>query len=214
MTIGHAPRPDLLEPLLARVGGEHVSEFGALDDLPADRIPRSAAASERAYPLTTRLRDGAAVTIDEADLAPLVQHAIDRAEDAGAVVTLLLCAGGFLDTTARGTLVRPFDAAVAHLGRLGARRLAVVVPYATQVEPSRRKWSAAGFDAAVIVADPGTLDPTAAAGSDAIVLDYVGHPRDAINAVRATTAIPVVDLGESGADAAVAALAALPGRSV
>ena len=206
MTIGQAPRPDLLEPLLAHVGGDGIREFGALDELPADGIPRRTAPSGRAYPLMTRLRDGTSVTIDEADLAPLVQRAIDRAEDAGVVVTLLLCAGGFLETTARGTLVRPFDAAVSQLRRLGAGRLAVVVPSAAQAEPSRRKWSAAGFDPIVLVGEPGTLDATGAAGSDAIVLDYVGHASRTIDALRARTAIPVLDLGECGADAAVAAL--------
>jgi protein AroM len=207
VTIGQAPRPDLLEPLLAHLGRDDIGEFGALDELGADSIPRTTAASERAYPLTTRLRDGAAVTIDETDLAPLVQGAIDRAEDAGAVVTLLLCAGGFLETTARGILVRPFDAAVARLRRLRARRPAVVVPYGAQAEPSRRKWSAAGFDVAVLVGEPGTIDTTFAAGTDAIVLDYVGYPSRAIDALRARTAIPVLDLGECGADATVAALA-------
>jgi hypothetical protein len=207
VTIGQAPRPDLLEPLLAQLGRDDVGEFGALDDLRADSIPSATAASERAYPLTTRLRDGTPVTIEEVDLAPLVQEAIGRAEDVGAIVTLLLCAGGFLETTARGILVRPFDAAVARLKQLRARRLAVVVPYAAQVEPSSRKWTAAGFDVAVLVGEPETIDTTAAAGTDAIVLDYVGHPSRAIDALRARTAIPVLDLGECGADATVAALA-------
>ena len=210
VTIGQAPRPDLLEPLLAYVGSGEIREFGALDELPAAGLPGRFPDSGRTYPLTTRLRDGTAVTIDEADLAPLVQRAIDRAEDAGAVVTLLLCAGGFLDTTARGNLVRPFDAAVAQLRRLRAHRLEVVVPYEAQAEPSRRKWSAAGFEVAVFVGEPGTLDATVAAGSDAIVLDFVGHPSSTVDALRARTAVPVLDLGECGAIAAVAALA---GRS-
>jgi len=206
VTIGQTPRPDLLEPLLARAGTDvEVIEIGALDGLTPEQLPHR----ERGpSPLTTRLRDGARVTLDEADLAPLVQHAIDRADDAGAEVTLLLCAGGFLGATARGTLVRPFDAAVATLRRLGARRVTVIVPFEGQAEPSRRKWAAAGVDAAPLVGDPATMDVHWIADCHAIVLDYVGHPGKAVDDLRARTEIPIIDLGEIGAEAAVAALGA------
>lgn len=208
VTIGQAPRPDLLEPLLARIDAEDVVESGALDGLGADALP-PARRGPGAYPLTTRLRDGSAVTIDEADLAPLVQRAIDRGEDAGALVTLLLCAGGFADATARGHLIRPFDAAAMQLRDMGARRLAVVVPLEGQAEPARRKWAAAGFDAAAVVGDPATLDPRWIAECHAIVLDYVGHSGRAVSAMRSRVDTAVVDLGEAGAAAAVAALADL-----
>jgi hypothetical protein len=211
VTIGQTPRPDLLEALQARIGTSEPLEFGALDDLSRDEITRIARKGRGApaYPLSTRLRDGSRVTLDEADLAPLVQHAIDRAEQAGARVTLLLCAGGFLEARARGTLVRPFDAAVEWLRTIGARRIAVVVPFAAQVAPSLDKWRAAGFDVNVVVADPAALDVSAAAetaGGDAIVLDYVGHAGRDVEALRARSHIPVLDLGECGAEAAAAAL--------
>lgn len=206
VTIGQAPRPDLLEPLLARAGDDaEVVELGALDWLTADRLPGRLGGA--AYPLTTRLRDGSRVTLDEADLAPLVQDAISRAEDAGAAVTLLLCAGGFADVTARGPLIRPFEAATAHLARLGARRVAVVVPFEGQSAPAVRKWAAAGFEARAVVGDPASIDPPD--GVDAIVLDYVGHASSAVDALRARANVPVVDLGEAGAEAALTALAAL-----
>ncbi|HJP90155.1 MAG TPA: AroM family protein [Candidatus Limnocylindrales bacterium] len=204
VTIGQTPRPDLLEPLVARAGTDvEIIELGALDGLTADELPRRAQA---AYPLTTRLRDGSRVTLDEADLAPLVQRAIDGADAVGAGVTLLLCAGGFADATARGTLVRPFEAAVAKVMQLGARRVTVLVPFEAQADPTRRKWAAAGVDAAPLIGDPATVDVRWIADCHAIVLDYVGHPGRAVNALRTRTRIPVIDLGECGADAAVAAL--------
>jgi hypothetical protein len=211
VTIGQTPRPDLLEALEARIGSGQALEFGALDDLSRDEITRITAKARVAqeYPLSTRLRDGSQVTLDEADLAPLVQQAIDRAEHAGARVTLLLCAGGFLDARAPGTLVRPFDAAVEQLRTIDARRIAVVVPFAGQVAPSLGKWRAAGFDVSVVVANPSTLDVSAAAETavrDAIVLDYVGHRGRDVEALRARSRVPVLDLGECGAEAAAAAL--------
>ena len=209
VTIGQTPRPDLLEPLLARIGADDVAEFGALDELTADRIPSARPTRDGAYPLTTRLRDGTRVTIDEADLAPLVQGAIDRAEEGGAAVTLLLCAGGFLATTARGALIRPFDAAVDRLRDLGLRQIDVLVPFAGQATPAADKWRAAGFEPSVLVGAPGSIElpggPEAA--GDAIVLDYVGHSGADVAALRARASAPVLDLGECGAEAAVAALA-------
>jgi AroM protein len=216
VTIGQTPRPDLIEALVARIGIDDVFEVGALDGLATDAIP-GARGGAGSYPLSTRLRDGRRVTVDEADLAPLVQQAIDRAEQAGAAVTLLLCAGGFLGTRGRGTLVRPFDAAIGGLRAIGARRIAVVVPFAAQVSSSRSKWQDAGFDVDVVVAEPATVDASQnadfAGRRDAIVLDYVGHAARDIDALRARSNVPVLDLGECGADAAVAALSGAVGSA-
>ncbi|HUQ44735.1 MAG TPA: AroM family protein [Candidatus Limnocylindria bacterium] len=218
VTIGQTPRPDLLEPLLARIGTEaEVIEAGALDGLTRDELPSRRSLSgpdaHGVYPLTTWLRDGSSVTLDEADLAPLVQAAIARAEDAGAALTLLLCAGGFHDATARRTLLRPFDAAVARLRALGLRRIGVIVPYEGQVEAARRKWQAAGFDATLLVGDPASLALSADGDAvDALVLDYVGHASRVIDALQGRTALPVVDLGQAGADAVAAVIADQLGR--
>ena len=213
VTIGQAPRPDLLEPVRERTGGTaEIIEAGALDGLGRDELatrgPARGDVGRGAYPLTTRLRDGSSVTLDEASLAPLVQRAIERGEAAGAEATLLLCAGGFLEVTARGQLVRPFEAAVARLGAMDARRLVIVVPYPGQAEAARRKWTDAGFEVNVRVADPPTVDADGdVASADAIVLDYVGHPSSVVEALRARAGLPVVDLGEAGADAVLEALA-------
>jgi protein AroM len=226
VTIGQSPRPDLLEPLMARLPRDvEVIEVGALDRLAAATLPGWSDRHDLAsghYPLTTRLRDGTSVTLDEAELVPLVQAAISAGERAGAEVTLLLCAGGFLDTTATGPLVRPFDAAVERLRSMGARRIVVVVPIEAQARPAARKWATAGFDPVLIVGDPTTLTPLDLGGPfviadapdghadarrtsplDAIVLDYVGHPSEAVDALRNRSNLPIVDLGESGAEAAV-----------
>lgn len=103
---------------------------------------------------------------------------------------------------AAGVLVRPFDAAVAVLRALAARRIGVVVPIEAQAAPSEAKWLAAGFDPIVIVGSPPELD--AATGISAVALDYVGHSAAEVAAWRAASAVPVIDLGEAGADAAAA----------
>lgn len=205
VTIGQSPRPDLLEPLLARLpAGVEVIEVGALDPVAASELARRRKREgwkSDPYPLSTRLRDGTQVTLDESELSPLVQAAIHRGEGSSVAVTLLLCAGGFLAATARGPLVRPFDAAVDWLRSTGARRIAVVVPFEDQAEPAQGKWLAAGFEPTLLVGDPATL-VSPATGVDAIVLDYVGHSSASVEALRSRASTPVVDLGACGADAA------------
>jgi hypothetical protein len=197
VTIGQSPRPDLLEPLRVRLPGDvMVIEVGALDALTVDDLPRGPAAS----PLTTRMRDGRPVTVNEGFLAPLVQAAVLAVEARGATVTLLLCAGVFPDVRARGRLIRPFEAAVLALRRLGARRIGVVVPISSQEASAERKWRAARFEPAIRVGPPSMAEGWS--GIDAVVLDFVGHPGGVVDALREGLAVPVLDLGEAGAAAA------------
>ena len=211
VTIGQAPRPDLLEPLLDRVGrGTTIVELGALDDIACDGSGHRIGQPDGpgSYPLTTRLRDGSSVTLDEGELAPLVQKAVNRATDGGADVVLLLCAGGFLEVRAEGTLVRPFEAAVETAVKLSVRRMIVVVPFEGQARGAQQKWEAAGFEVQTIVGDLAGIELPFGVAVDAIVLDYVGHPTLDVQALRAVAPVPVIDLGECGAEAALAALGA------
>jgi protein AroM len=202
IVIGQTPRPDLVEPVRARLPpGSSLLELGALDGMDPEDISRLEARGAGDAPLATRLADGRRVVLDESILAPLVEGATGRAREAGATVGLLLCAGGFERITPAIPLLRPPAAAAALLRTLGLARLAVVVPMASQAEPSRRRWQDAGFDASPVVAS-GEEVPVVPADSgdiDAVVLDYVGHPAGYVAAVRAAIDRPVLDLGEVGA---------------
>jgi len=83
ITIGQSPRPDLLARLRSHLQADGVTvvEMGALDALSVADLPGPAAGG---YPLTTRLRDGSAVTVDEAFLeraAALLRRLGSRASD-------------------------------------------------------------------------------------------------------------------------------------
>ncbi|HLA16926.1 MAG TPA: AroM family protein [Candidatus Limnocylindrales bacterium] len=208
ISIGQSPRPDLLAPLRGRLPADRVTivEIGALDGLSVDGRAVPAAAG---YPLTTRLRDGSAVTVDEAFLEPLVQAAVDEVERRGCVVSILLCAGGFAGVHGTRPIVRPFEIAVATLHSLGIEWIAVVVPIEAQVEPSRRKWSTTGLSAVIRSARlhdaPAAIARDVETGVEAVVLDYVGHPADAVRRLRGLLDRPVIDPG----DLAAATLASL-----
>jgi len=199
ITIGAAPRPDLTGPLRAALPPDvEVLEYGALDDWTGDPpLP-----APGGYPLSTRAADGHLVVADEAWLAPRVAAAVARAEADGALLSVLLCAGGFDEVPAEGALVRPFDLAVQLLCSLDVVAPGVLVPDDEQLVPSRAKWVAAGFEPIVRAGSPDDLAAAFLADRDQtagwpvlIVLDYVGHPDSSVEAARRASPVPIVDLG-------------------
>lgn len=202
LSIGQSPRPDLVAPLAALMPEIEPVEAGALDDLAPADIP--AARREPRFPLTTRLRSGAVVSVEERDLVPLLSTALARVEAAGVAATLLLCAGTFAGLSGRRPLFTPFPIAQTYLGRMGYSRLLVVCPIPEQVEPIRRRWRRAGFVPTVHVAPSIELAAApalateladAATGHDCVFLDYVGHPPEQVQALQAAMDLPVIDLG-------------------
>jgi len=211
--IGQTPRPDLTTDLRKRFPSARFAVVGVLDDLGEEQI---SAGSVGAYPLETRLRDGRRVVVDAGFVAPLLQRALD-AHAGKDRVHLVLCAGPFSALTAPsapsgrdGALVLPFDTAVARLAERGLRRLDVLVPFADQAEPARRKWTEAGYACrAHVLAErpddvplPSWVASRVGDGSaEAVVFDYVGYPSAELSDVAAEIELPVFDVGQLAFDA-------------
>jgi len=199
ITIGAAPRPDLTDPLRTAVPPDvEVLEYGALDGWTGDPPPPEPGG----YPLTTRAADGRRIVVDEAWLAPRVAAAVVRAEADGALLCVLLCAGGFDGIPAEGAVVRPFALAVELLQGLDVIAPGVLVPDEGQIVPSRDKWTAAGFEPIVRAGRPDDISTAFGFETDQttawpvlVVLDYVGHPLSVVEAARRASPVPVVDLG-------------------
>ncbi|MBA2720904.1 MAG: AroM family protein [Chloroflexi bacterium] len=207
LEIGQSPRPDLVAEVRAVLPDDvHVLEVGALDGIDPATVPPIR--PDAANPLSTRLATGHQILIDEAWVAPRLQAAVRRAEDAGADALLLLCAGGFHDLTNDRPLVRPAEAVARSLRERGIRTILVVVPWPGQIPASEAKWRAQGFDPVMLDAPlPDGLDDLveAAEQREAVVLDFVGHPANLIErverALEARSAAQVFDLGRYGAQA-------------
>jgi hypothetical protein len=173
------------------------------------------AATEGSYPLTTRLRDGSSVTVEEAYLAPRLQEALAHLEEQEAVATLLLCAGTFAHLRGTRPLFKPFAVGCDLLRQLGLRSIGLIAPYSDQEDPIRRRWKAAGFEPIVWTADLALQDDhfyrrlnenVQANALECLVLDYVGHPGGQVNRLQEGTQLPVLDLGESAMTALASAL--------
>jgi protein AroM len=136
VTVGQAPRTDMVPEILERLGGEvEAQEFGALDDLSRDEI--AAMHPPPGEPsLATRLRDGSEVVIGKRPTGERLQVLFNRLDKEGFDAITLLCTGYFPHLESRTLLVesqRVVDATVDALA-LGCRNLGVMVPLKRQIE--------------------------------------------------------------------------------
>lgn len=203
LIIGQSPRHDLVSPLIQKLPENcKIIQIGALDGLSKRSLP---AIHNATYPLTTRMRDGSLVMIEEAFLATRLQQALNELEATGVTATILLCAGTFAELKGKYPLFKPFVVGRSVLHSLGLNRIGLIAPIKEQEAPIRQRWQAAGFQPTVWTADLAQQDNTfsqqlheqiEANQLQCIVLDYVGHPVSQVADLRKKIVIPLIDLGE------------------
>ena len=142
LTIGQAPRHDIVAELADVMGERPVQVIGALDGL--------SLSDTKAFPPTsppdtlhTRLADGTDVVVSKAEITSRLSKLIDEAGDRPILVA---CTGRFSGLPERSGILYPsevlrnlVDAVLPAGGRLG-----VLVPLEAQVAPFRDEWSATG----------------------------------------------------------------------
>ncbi|MCP4420449.1 MAG: AroM family protein [Chloroflexi bacterium] len=213
LIIGQSPRLDLVSPLIDRLPETcRIIQAGALDDLTTASLPPI---HDGTYPLTTRMRDGSSVMIEEAFLASKLQQTLDQLEAKGVIATILLCAGTFTDLKGTCPLFKPFSVGRDVLNSLGLTRIGLISPIKEQEAPIRQRWQAAGFQPTVWTADLAQQnkqfiqqlnEQIEVNHLQCIVLDYVGHPARQVAELRETAVIPLLDLGQLAIAALLAVL--------
>lgn len=200
VTIGQAPRDDVVKSMFGDRVPSSVVQAGALDDLTIDNI-RCLAPDPTEHVLVTRLRDGSEAVVAKQRILELVHGAVRRIEQAGARVICVVCTGTFPPLGQSSRVVYP-DRIVTGVvnGVIPAGTLGVLMPHQDQEESMRTKWSAPGRDVVVGTASPydpqaslrGAIDEMVTAGVDAIVMDCMGYDRQMLQAVRCMTDAPVL----------------------
>lgn len=213
LTIGQTPRPDLADPLRARMPAWEIVEIGALDHL-TDQ-PFESAVGVR-YPLSTRLRSGQQIFVTESEISSYFHEHFETADLTHFSAGILLCAGTFADLhVPELPLIKPFEVGRAMLQAIIATNIGIVAPFAAQEDPIRERWLAAGFQPLVWTQSLEPVDPEVEAELNekiaanqlrALVLDYVGHPPEAVAAFQRICSVPVIDLGSAAIDMLVARL--------
>src|SRR2546430_14668063 len=147
VTVGQAPRDDVVPDMAALLPGVEISEAGAIDGLDRAAIARLAPEGD-AEILVTRLADASSVFVGKSHVLPRVKARIAALEDAGVALTVLLCTGTFPSIPARRPLLEPQQVllgvlrGLSHPGRLG-----VLTPSERHVPQTTARWRAHRFDA-------------------------------------------------------------------
>ncbi len=200
VTIGQAPRVDIMPELTAILGPEvQVKEAGALDGLSKEEI---AAFAPKAgdYVLVTRLADGSSAKVAEQYITPRIKERIQHFFDQGIEVVALLCTGEF-ELVGKGLLVRPqpilynVTKAVADGLKVG-----VVSPAADQIPQSKKRWQQVGTEQVMVAASPYGDVAELEKAADAlkrqqvqlVVLDCMGYTLAMQEKVRQITGAPVI----------------------
>jgi len=202
VTVGQAPRVDVVPDMAKLMGDVEIVERGALDGLTPDRIQSLAPSGDDAI-LVTRLRDGGAVFVGKRQVTPLVQTKIDELEARGVALTILLCTGTFHGLHAHRPLVEPDKLLVGMLrGIRFEGRLGVVTPSMRHVSQTEARWREYGFDPVVVPHSPyegahdadaaAIAEPLRAGGVGLVVLDCMGFRPDTRAELQRLLGVPML----------------------
>jgi protein AroM len=206
VTIGQAPRDDVVPEMALHLGGAEILQRGALDGLRQDEIAPLAPTGEDEV-LVTRLRDGSSVFVGKRRVTPLVQERIGDVESEGAALTVLLCTGTFSGLRARRPLVEPDKILLGVLRAVRVPgRLGIVTPSSRHVAQTEARWRGHGFDPVVLplspyegghrADQPVEVEPVARAlrdgGAGLVVLDCIGFRRETRAELQARLGVPVL----------------------
>ena len=141
LTIGQSPRDDLIPALMEILGKDiEIVEAGALDDLTIDDINKIDLKPED-YILVSRMRSGKEIKITKKFVVPRMQKQLDKIEDQGVRLTVVMCTGKFPQFKSKGLVVTPSEILRGIVdGSLKAGKLAVVYPTAEQKPYAERDF--------------------------------------------------------------------------
>ena len=203
ITVGQAPRTDVVPDMTAILGGDiDIVEGGALDGLSREQIARLAPEGDDEI-LVTRLADGSSVFVGKTKMIPRVEARIAALEAEGVGLNVLLCTGEFPRLAARKPLLEPQQLL---LGLLRAMtfpgRLGVLTPSERHVPQTEERWRRSGFDAVVAPLSPYEEDDAAvvkraadalrAGGAGLVVMDCIGFRRKTRDEVAQLTGAPTL----------------------
>lgn len=202
LTIGQAPRRDIMPLLSGYLPVERVRHAGLLDGLDAGQIAERYAPQQGGKLLVSRLLDGTQVTLCAARVESGLQQKIRELEAAGCQMILLLCTGEFGRLQAEQALLLEPDRIIPPLiaAIVGEHRVGIVVPVAEQVGQQASKWRLAKPPiyavASPYLADDVALEQAACAllrqGAEVVVLDCIGYHQRHRAFLQARLSVPVL----------------------
>jgi protein AroM len=184
LTIGQTPRDDLIPGLMEILGpGYEIVEAGALDDHTMEDVMGIDLDPDH-YILVSRMRDGTEVKITKEYVVPLLQGGLDRLEEQGVRLTVVMCTGKFPQFRSRGIVLTPSEVLKGVLkSAIKKGKLAVVYPAAEQMPYAGRDFGREGVEVYADSVSPyepddvrGLLDRLVREEPDLVFLNCFGFP--------------------------------------
>jgi protein AroM len=201
ITIGQAPRVDMVPEMANWLGPVRTVERGALDGMTPDGIATFYPTPDD-YTLVTRLSDGSSATIAERHILPRIQSAITDLEDEGVEAVVLLCTGEFPPFDHRRPLLAAERLIVDGVKAIAAgSRVGVVCPLPEQERLTREKWANLSDDLHIGFGSPydedtddlrRTAQRMKEVGVDYVILDCMGYTQEMKDLVRREADAPVL----------------------
>ena len=203
LTIGQAPRTDVVPAMLPYLGPEvEIVEAGCLDGFDRDQIAQLAPGPAD-YVLTTRLADGTSVVVARRHVEAALPRKVQELAERGATAVALLCTGEFC-VSASVALLHPDRvlaqtvAAVLEPGQT----LGVLTPLPSQVQQTRCKWASIVGEGPLCVEPATPYGPPdgvteaarrlRAGAPSLVVMDCIGYLPYMKAVVRETVGCPVI----------------------
>ena len=203
LTIGQAPRSDILPLLTAHLPDEPVTHFGLLDGLSREQIEQRYAPQEGDAVLVAVLLDGSQILLSAADAERGLQEKIDQLEAQGCTTILLLCGGEFGQLHASSALLIEPERMIPPLigAMVGTHRAGIVVPVESQIGWQANKWRKLEKPPCFAVASPYLTDDQALTeaakrfaeqGAEVVVLDCIGYNHHHVKVLEQHLDVPVL----------------------
>ncbi|MDR2869328.1 MAG: AroM family protein [Deferribacteraceae bacterium] len=203
LTIGQAPRVDIIPVLEKFIPTDAMAHFGVLDGLTDAEVARDYAPAAGEKVLVSRLKSGMEARLGDSKIEAGLLRKIKAIEEQGFAVIMLLCTGEFHSLkTKHAMLIEPDRVIPAALSSImGDKQLGILVPAEEQIKEQLSKWHALSKTPVCAAASPysGTEQDVIKAGlavksmgADAIILDCMGYNMQHLNWLTAALDIPVI----------------------
>lgn len=203
LTIGQAPRSDIMPLLTAHLPDEPVTHFGLLDGLSREQIEQRYAPREGDAVLVAVLLDGSQILLSAANAERGLQEKIDQLEAQGCTTILLLCGGEFGQLHASSALLIEPERMIPPLigAMVGTHRAGIVVPVESQIGWQANKWRKLEKPPCFAVASPYLTDDQALTeaakrfaeqGAEVVVLDCIGYNHHHVKVLEQHLDVPVL----------------------
>lgn len=198
VTMGQAPRPDVMQEIRPLLGEATLEEFGALDrdarEFIAKQTPRR---DELSY--LTRLRDGRHVIVEAGFVTGRTESLVAELDGRGFDLIILAMTGMRARLSTRSPLIHGQDALDAWISALtmGNSRIGIIFPLASQQSAASESDHGTMLKSSLAtIGGSQSSDLTQAidrvSGADVIVMNSVGYTGEMAREVARTSGKPVV----------------------